>query len=71
MKTAEEYVKDIHGHDLDSETTAVLVKSYREYAKQVADQALKDASRRATYIRFGKSVSINPDSITNTEIQLP
>jgi hypothetical protein len=43
----------------------------KAYGRQCAEQALKDAADRATYIRIGKIVSINTYSITNTPIVTP
>lgn len=75
MKTAEDYVKEIHGYDLDDNTTEILAASYRKYAKQVAEQALQDAAENATTVvdksRYGCKIVVNKQSILNTEIQLP
>jgi hypothetical protein len=68
MKTAEEYVKDIHGYDLDAQTTATLVKSYREYARQVAEQVLKDATKKQI---LGKTATLIVLNILTTEIKTP
>lgn len=43
----------------------------RVYAKQVAEQALKDAAENATYITVGDEISIVKSSITKTKIELP
>lgn len=46
MKTAEEYIKEILGFDLDAHTTSLVVSRFKSYAKQVAEQALEDAAER-------------------------
>lgn len=67
MYSAESTLQDIKCID-KIEDQIELIKFY---AKQVSEQALQDAAKRATYIRIGKSVSINPDSILNIEIKTP
>jgi len=72
MKKAEEYVKDIHGCDLDTETTAILVKSYKEYAKKVAENALEVASENLYDCHSSLSAwESNKKDILNTEIITP
>lgn len=71
MKTALEFYDEI---DL---TRSDVIKAMKEYAHQVATQALKDAADNATFSRvIDYSISydkfeVNKESITNTKIQLP
>ncbi len=75
MKTAEDHVLDIHGDNLPPDVLSEIVKHVKDYARDVADQALKDASENAmTYLRrrtSGCRIMVNKQSILNTEIQLP
>lgn len=69
MKTAEDVVRSIkRGGAVANVYNCSLVK---KYAKQVAEQALKDAAENATYITVGDEISIVKSSITNTKIELP
>jgi hypothetical protein len=49
MKTAEEYLKIWQGEEVEI-TKDVAIMAMKEYAKQVADQALKDAVRKVTLL---------------------
>lgn len=74
MKTAEEYVKDIHGYHLDDDTTRIVAESYKEYAKQVAQQVLKDAADKYKGITMKDDygcVCDVPSAITSTLIITP
>lgn len=53
----------------------LAIEAMREYAKQVAEQVLKDAAENATLIDDGTSnynaMSVDKQSILETEIKLP
>lgn len=70
MKTAEEILNEAYlviKFNQDSSHTAidpVLLNAMKEYAQQVAEQALKDASYKVTIKRI-------QETILSTKIQLP
>lgn len=82
METAREILRDKNPYSVTAEFESDYVVSFelaieamKEYAKQVAEQALKDAAENATliYDRTSnyKAMSIDKQSILETEIKLP
>lgn len=73
MKTAQEYVlKETgqaceFGYSLDVVPMVDAIRIMKEYAKQVAEQALKEASECITSFEHDYYI----DSILNTEIKTP
>lgn len=80
MKTAEEIymeIQDIENPRLNNLTLpdGWQIKAIKEYANQVAEQALHQASENATTkvdtSRNGSKIIVNKQSILNTEIVTP
>lgn len=70
MKTADEFLKIWKGEEATI-TEDIAITAMKEYAKQVAEQALKYAAENAIYVTVGDQISIVKSSITNTKIELP
>lgn len=80
MRTAEQIIDEniieyIWESNLDNIPITKVLQVMKIYAKQVAEQALKDASENASMIDKGTpyfdNYSIDKESILNTEIKTP
>lgn len=75
MKTAEDHVLDIHGDNLPLNVIQKIVSHYKDYARDVAKKALKDAAENSTLVYKASGMTNLAErakqSILNTEIILP
>lgn len=76
MKTAEETYMEVQDIELPKINNLILpeewqIKVMKVYAKQVAEQALKDAAKNAKYVPYLDEYVHEKSCIESTPIQLP